>query len=90
MLDLTLETVYQLHFSIPCTVFCIFYVSYYLLVVGRRPKLICGNEYLKRSLEKNLDVVKSVYWPTFWCFSAHPMTVFSALLRRKSNVPYQR
>ncbi|XP_065063657.1 phospholipase ABHD3-like [Rhopilema esculentum] len=66
------------------------YMFYYLLFVVRRPRLICRDGKFRRKLKQHMLIMNEYYWPTFWCFSSHMMTVCCAVFRAKLPVPYRR
>ena len=85
-----IDTIYNWQWPTVLAAFIVCYTAYYFTVVIRKPKLVGGDGWLMRNLEKNLKVVKEHYWPTFWCFSAHMMTVCRVIFKRKPFVPYRR
>ena len=84
------NTIYNWQWPYVLLAFVLCYTTYYFTVVVRKPKLVCGNGNLRAALEKRLKVVNEYYWPTFWCFSAHLMTVCRVLFKRKPFMPYRR
>ncbi|XP_065063658.1 phospholipase ABHD3-like [Rhopilema esculentum] len=70
--------------------FSICYTAYYMLVVVKKPRFVCGKGLLSNRLKKHLYVIQERYWPTFWCFSAHMMTVCRVIFKSKPFIPYRR
>eukprot|EP00794_Sanderia_malayensis_P012232 gene12232-13493_t len=71
--------------------FLVCYTAYYLLVVVKKPRLVCCEKgELFAKLQKNLKVLNEYYWPTFWCFSAHLMTICRVAFKPNPSLPYKR
>ncbi|XP_037274655.2 phospholipase ABHD3 [Rhipicephalus microplus] len=59
---------------------CAVYVVYYILVVVRKPRLVCRAGRLRRFLSANMDeFIKSYYWAPIWCFGANLQFLFGCL-----------
>lgn len=84
------DTIYNWQWPAILLAFLVCYTAYYFTVVVRTPKLVCGKGWLLEKLEKNLAVIREHYWPTFWCFPAHLMTVCRVIFKRKPFMPYRR
>ncbi|KAI5634130.1 phospholipase ABHD3 [Phthorimaea operculella] len=59
---------------------CVIYITYYLVEVVKKPKLVCGTGEFRALLEA-LPLVRERYWPTPWCVEARLQTVLGSLLR---------
>ncbi|KAL3195648.1 hypothetical protein MRX96_001780 [Rhipicephalus microplus] len=59
---------------------CAVYVVYYILVVVRKPRLVCRAGRLRRFLSANMDeFIKSYYWAPIWCFGGNLQFLFGCL-----------
>lgn len=51
---------------------CAVYVVYYILVVVRKPRLVCRAGRLRRFLSSGMDdFIRNYYWAPIWCFGAN-------------------
>ncbi|XP_037501285.1 phospholipase ABHD3-like [Rhipicephalus sanguineus] len=51
---------------------CAVYVVYYILVVVRKPRLVCRAGRLRRFLSGGMDeFIRNYYWAPIWCFGAN-------------------
>ncbi|KAL1419543.1 hypothetical protein MTO96_025286 [Rhipicephalus appendiculatus] len=76
---------------------CAVYVVYYILVVVRKPRLVCRAGRLRRFISTNMDdFIRSYYWAPIWCFGANLQCLIgglynvSAILRlcERDGTPY--
>ncbi|KAK7091641.1 phospholipase ABHD3-like isoform X2 [Littorina saxatilis] len=65
------------------------YAAYYLCVVVKRPQIACGDKRLQKLIERHCPVAREYYWPTWWCFQAHVMTLLRALVQSWPHVDYR-
>ncbi|CAI9739203.1 Hypothetical predicted protein [Octopus vulgaris] len=81
---------FQEYPSLP--ILCVFgatYLAYYLLYVGKKPQLVCGDEKLLKFITKHCPILHEKFWPTFWCFEARAQTIVRTILKSSPHIPYQ-
>ncbi|XP_011304379.1 abhydrolase domain-containing protein 3 [Fopius arisanus] len=68
------------------------YLIYYLREAVKPPELICAEGPFRTFIEKNVTIIRSKFWPTFWCFEARAQTVLASVLRTilSPRVQYRR
>ncbi|XP_067637586.1 phospholipase ABHD3-like [Eurosta solidaginis] len=68
------------------------YFAYYLLVVVKRPMLICSDGPLKTFLLNEIPALSMKFWPTIWCLDSRVQTFIASVLRSTtlSDINYRR
>ncbi|KAI5631710.1 alpha/beta hydrolase fold domain-containing protein [Phthorimaea operculella] len=80
MLEVKKEVLFGLSLSV-------LYITYYLVEVVKKPKLVCGFGEFRAVLEARVPLVRERYWPTPWCVEARLQTVLGSLLRTRLLQP---
>ncbi|CAH3973576.1 unnamed protein product [Pieris brassicae] len=70
-----------------CISLTVFYISYYLLEVVKKPLLICGDGEFRDLLQSQVETLREPFWPTPWCVEARLQTVLASLLRTRLLPP---
>lgn len=68
------------------------FLSYYLIEVVKRPRLVCQNGVFREFLEANISLLNQKFWPTLWCFESRLHTIFSSIIRTSilPDIEYRR
>ena len=66
------------------------YISYYLMMVVAKPKVVCSGKRLKEAIVECCPIFFECYWPTVWAFNNHLMTIIRARWQRFPEIQYER
>ncbi|XP_015118106.1 phospholipase ABHD3 isoform X1 [Diachasma alloeum] len=68
------------------------YLIYYLRKAVKPPQLICAEGPFRTFIEENVAIIRSKFWPTFWCYEARAQTVLASILRKLllPHIKYRR
>lgn len=65
-------------------------VSYYVLNIARKPRLIAKQgSFLRSFLVKHCPIMTEPYWPTIWCYGGRGQTIIGSILRSHPVVHYR-
>lgn len=65
------------------------YAVYYLWVVVKKPRIACKDKFLQKLIGRHCPIAREYYWPTWWCFQSHVMTLLRALIQSRPQVNYR-
>ena len=68
----------------------VIYITYYLMMVVAKPKVICSGKRLKEAIVEYCPILFECYWPTVWAFNNHLMTIIRARWQRSPEIQYER
>ena len=66
------------------------YTLYYIFRKDSKPQLSCGQGKFRTHLLEHCPILQQPYWPTWWAFNKHVMTIGRYLIQQKPHFKYKR
>lgn len=66
------------------------YTGFYLRYKAGKPRLYHGKGAFPRHLRAHCPSLRETYWPTWWAFNRHVITVGRVFLQSRPNLVYKR
>ena len=66
------------------------YTLYYFLRKVSKPQLSCGQGTFRSHLLEHCPILQQPYWPTWWAFNRHVMTIARSVLQKGLHLKYKR
>lgn len=73
-----------------CSGLSTIYITYYLTMAVRKPKVICRDEKLRETMAERCPIFFESYWPPIWAFNKHLMTILRAKFQYSPQIEYKR
>ncbi|XP_076437839.1 LOW QUALITY PROTEIN: phospholipase ABHD3-like [Babylonia areolata] len=65
------------------------YAAYYICSVVKKPRIACRDKRLQKLIERHCPIARESYWPTWWCFQSHVMTLLRAIIQSRPQIQYR-
>ena len=66
------------------------YTLYYIFRKVSKPQVSCGQGTFRTYLLEHCPILQQPYWPTWWAFNRHIMTIGRSALQRRPHLKYKR